>query len=61
MENKNLSTDGNSDEIDKLNEECERLKALDESEVEPFNDVSERFQWRVTATYYMCKFAIQVK
>ena len=57
---RNLSKDRDGDEINKINEECQRLKTMDEIEVQPFKGVIDRFQWRVTASYYMCKFTIQV-
>lgn len=47
--------------IDDIEDKCQDFKELDERELEPFEGALDRFQWRATASYYMCSFTLQVK
>lgn len=49
----------NAKSIEQLNKECLRLKTIDWRDADPFKGPLERFQWRVSASYYMCSFTMQ--
>ncbi|PSN44345.1 hypothetical protein C0J52_11096 [Blattella germanica] len=42
-------------------QECERLRRLDWVGAQPFLGPLERFQWRTSASYYMCWFAMNTE
>lgn len=43
-----------------VNDECLRLKTLDWIKPLPFRGPLDRFRWRVTASYFMCWYTMQV-
>ncbi|CAG9857817.1 unnamed protein product [Phyllotreta striolata] len=44
----------NSAEIKQVDEECKKNKRIDDVIADPFEGPLERYQWRVTASYFMC-------
>ncbi|XP_065224047.1 complement component C1q receptor-like [Planococcus citri] len=59
MRKNNLTLIDNAEEIRNIDQECHRLKDLDENKCDPFEDCVERFQWSITASYYMCWFTLK--
>lgn len=49
----------NAKAIEKLDQECQRLKTADWRDADPFKGPLERFQWRVSASYFMCFYSMQ--
>uniref|UniRef100_A0AAR5Q4Q1 EGF-like domain-containing protein n=2 Tax=Dendroctonus ponderosae TaxID=77166 RepID=A0AAR5Q4Q1_DENPD len=50
--------EANSTKLIQINEECIRMRKLDEEIAEPFEGPLERYQWRATASYFMCWFVM---
>lgn len=50
-----------STHIQMVNDECLRLKALDQTKFSPFRGPLDRFRWRATASYFMCWYSMQVR
>lgn len=50
-----------SNKIMQIQSECERLHEQDEKYTVPFKGVVDKFQWLVTASYYMCMFTLNVR
>ncbi|KAJ8921357.1 hypothetical protein NQ315_002972, partial [Exocentrus adspersus] len=49
----------NSQQITQIDEECKKLRDIGDRIAEPFEGPLERFQWRVTASYYMCWYTMK--
>lgn len=49
----------NAKSIEAVDKECRRLWYIDWKDADPFRGPLERFQWRVSASYYMCHFTMQ--
>ncbi len=47
--------------INKIEAECQHLRNLDFKEAEPFQTVLDKFLWKVSASYYMCWYTLQVR
>lgn len=47
-----------SQQVNTLEEECRKMLEVDERLANPFEGPIERFQWRVTASYYMCWYTM---
>lgn len=45
-----------SKQIDAVEKECRKMLKVDDALANPFQGPLERFQWRTTASYYMCWF-----
>lgn len=43
-----------------VDDECVRLKALEQNASAPFRGPLDRFRWSVTASYFMCWYSMQV-
>lgn len=43
-----------------VDDECLRLKILDWNSPKPFRGPLDRYRWRVTASYFMCWYTMQV-
>lgn len=48
-----------NDTIAAVDGECQRLRELDWKTAEPFRGPLERFQWRISASYFMCWYTMQ--
>ncbi|XP_046662427.1 uncharacterized protein LOC124355357 [Homalodisca vitripennis] len=48
----------NAGSIEAVEMECVRLRKIDWENADPFKGPLERFQWRVSASYYMCHFTM---
>ncbi|XP_072392018.1 uncharacterized protein [Diabrotica undecimpunctata] len=48
----------NEQQIVQVDAECLRNKRLDDTIADPFEGPLERYQWRVTASYYMCWYTL---
>lgn len=48
----------NSEQISTVEAECRKLKKIDKERADPFEGPIERFQWRTTASYYMCWYTM---
>ncbi|PNF29296.1 hypothetical protein B7P43_G08946 [Cryptotermes secundus] len=55
----NWSRPNNTKQIEEADKECQRLRKLDWVTGEPFVGPLERFQWRTSASYYMCMFTMR--
>uniref|UniRef100_A0A1B6G4V7 EGF-like calcium-binding domain-containing protein n=1 Tax=Cuerna arida TaxID=1464854 RepID=A0A1B6G4V7_9HEMI len=44
--------------IEAVEKECVRLREIDWTDADPFKGPLERFQWRVSASYYMCHYTM---
>uniref|UniRef100_A0A1B6D1Y1 Uncharacterized protein n=1 Tax=Clastoptera arizonana TaxID=38151 RepID=A0A1B6D1Y1_9HEMI len=47
--------------IEQINKECVQLREKDWSQPRIFKGPLERFQWRTTASYFMCWYTMQVR
>nr|CAI5852883.1 unnamed protein product [Callosobruchus analis] len=47
-----------SAQISIVDEECKKMRRIDDVVADPFEGPLERFQWRVTASYYMCMYTM---
>lgn len=47
-----------SKQIDTVEMECKQLRKRDDSLAKPFEGPLERFQWRTTASYYLCWYVM---
>ncbi|XP_023311572.1 uncharacterized protein LOC111692090 [Anoplophora glabripennis] len=59
MQEQNWTMTNHSEQIKQIDEECKKLKKIGNNVAEPFEGPIERFQWRVTASYYMCWYTMQ--
>ncbi|GFG30554.1 hypothetical protein Cfor_10837, partial [Coptotermes formosanus] len=48
----------NTQQIEQADRECQRLRRLDWVSAQPFMGPLERFQWRTSASYYMCWYTM---
>ncbi|KAL1506605.1 hypothetical protein ABEB36_005934 [Hypothenemus hampei] len=48
----------NSSQLAQVEEECQKMRRVDETVAEPFEGPLERYQWRATASYYMCWYTM---
>lgn len=46
-------------QIEQVDMECQKMRKIDDILADPFAGPLERFQWRTTASYYMCWYAMQ--
>lgn len=60
MRQMNWTVEKHGGYIRMVNDECLRLKTLDWTKPEPFRGPLDRFRWRVTASYFMCWYTMQV-
>lgn len=60
MRQMNWTAEKHGGYIRMVNDECLRLKTLDWTKPEPFRGPLDRFRWRVTASYFMCWYTMQV-
>ncbi|KAI5709478.1 hypothetical protein M8J75_000535 [Diaphorina citri] len=51
--------DDHNETIQAVDAECKRLRDLDWKTAEPFQGPLERFQWRTSASYFMCWYTMQ--
>ncbi|KAJ3666004.1 hypothetical protein Zmor_001465 [Zophobas morio] len=49
----------NSKQIEIVNQDCIKMKEADDIQANPFEGPLERFQWRVTASYYLCWYTMK--
>ncbi|CAH1113468.1 unnamed protein product [Psylliodes chrysocephalus] len=49
----------NTAQIEQVDEECKKNKKLDDHIADPFEGPLERYQWRVTASYFMCWYTMK--
>lgn len=47
-----------SEQIAAVEAECKKLRKTDDERADPFEGPIERFQWRTTASYYMCWYTM---
>lgn len=47
------------EQIQQVDEECQKMRNVDDTMADPFAGPLERFQWRTTASYYMCWYTLQ--
>lgn len=48
-----------TEQYKQVDRECEKMKKVDDTMADPFAGPLERFQWRTTASYYMCWYTMQ--
>ncbi|CAH2004310.1 unnamed protein product [Acanthoscelides obtectus] len=53
-----LGKKNHSVQINTVDEECKRMRKVDDMVTDPFEGPLERFQWRTTASYYMCMYTM---
>ncbi|VEN60494.1 unnamed protein product, partial [Callosobruchus maculatus] len=53
-----LFVHNHSVQINIVDEECKKMRRIDDVVADPFEGPLERFQWRVTASYYMCMYTM---
>ncbi|XP_044258930.1 uncharacterized protein LOC123007610 [Tribolium madens] len=51
--------ENNTQQIEIVDKECRKMKQVDDIQANPFEGPLERFQWRVTASYYMCWYTMK--
>lgn len=59
MKELNWTTDSNAEEIEKIDSECRNYSEAEFFDATPFEGPLERFQWRTTASYYMCWYTMK--
>lgn len=47
-----------AEQIKQVDSECEKMRRIDNKMADPFAGPLERFQWRTTASYYMCWYTM---
>lgn len=52
------SRSNHTEQIDTVEEECRKMQKVDNIRADPFQGPIERFQWRTTASYYMCWYTM---
>ncbi|CAH1979997.1 unnamed protein product [Acanthoscelides obtectus] len=58
IDENNWRTENHSVQINTVDEECKRMRKVDDMVADPFEGPLERFQWRTTASYYMCMYTM---
>lgn len=51
--------DNFKDQIDSVDEDCQNMLEREEKYMRPFEGPIDRFQWRTTASYYMCWYTMK--
>ncbi|KAJ8966943.1 hypothetical protein NQ314_003206, partial [Rhamnusium bicolor] len=59
MQEQHWSFTNNTNQIYQIDEECKKLRNIGNTAAVPFEGPLERFQWRVTASYYMCWYTMK--
>ncbi|XP_068909627.1 uncharacterized protein [Tenebrio molitor] len=49
----------NSKQIEIVDNDCRKMKEVDDVQANPFEGPLERFQWRTTASYFLCLFTMR--
>nr|XP_023012628.1 uncharacterized protein LOC111502717 isoform X1 [Leptinotarsa decemlineata] len=58
MQEQKWTFPNNSAQINQIDEECKKQRRKDDTLADPFEGPLERFQWRATASYYMCWYTM---
>lgn len=58
IKKQNWTRDKDQQHIETVDQECKKLVELDKRTMQPFKGPLERFQWRTTASYYLCHYTM---
>ncbi|KAJ8950567.1 hypothetical protein NQ318_015700 [Aromia moschata] len=59
MKEQKWTLQNNSEQIQQVEAECKKMRRIGDTIADPFEGPLERFQWRTTASYYMCWYTMQ--